>query len=149
LAGTNAGTISNVSATGIVQGGSGSTTGGPVGQNLGSISNSFASVDVGSPSVANLQAGGLVCNNSGTVLLSVRTRNVQAGDASIAGGLVASNSVGGAITSSQACGSVTVGAESVAGGLVGTSAGTIADATASGAVTSTGANSTVGGLAGV
>jgi len=67
LAGTNAGTISNVSATGIVQVGSGSTAGGLVGQNLGSISNSFASVDVGSPNVANLQAGGLVGNNSGMV----------------------------------------------------------------------------------
>src|SRR5215813_4435594 len=148
LAGTNAGTISNVSATGIVQVAGGSTAGGLVGQNLGSISNSFASVDVGSPSVANLQAGGLVGNNSGTVLLSVATGNVQAGDASIAGGLVASNSVSGTITSSQASGSVIVGAESVAGGLVGTSAGAITVSTASGAVTSTGANSTVGGLAG-
>src|SRR5262249_4572146 len=69
LAGTNAGTISNISATGIVQVGSGSTAGGLVGQNLGSISNSFASVAVGSPSVANLQAGGLVGNNSGAILL--------------------------------------------------------------------------------
>src|SRR5262252_7412286 len=43
LAGTNAGTISNVSATGIVQVAGGSTAGGLVGQNLGSISNSFAS----------------------------------------------------------------------------------------------------------
>src|SRR5262245_16998951 len=38
LAGTNEGTISNVSATGIVQVGSGSTAGGLVGQNLSSIS---------------------------------------------------------------------------------------------------------------
>src|SRR5262249_54302573 len=75
-----------------------------VGQNLGSISNSFASVAVGSPSVANLQAGGLVGNNSGAILLSVATGNVQAGDGSIAGGLVASNSVSGTITSSQASG---------------------------------------------
>src|SRR5215475_11142733 len=145
LAGTNAGTISNISATGIVQVGSGSTAGGLVGQNLGSISNSFASVAVGSPSVANLQAGGLVGNNSGAILLSVATGSVQAGDGSIAGGLVASNSVSGTITSSQASGNVTVGAASVAGGLVGANAGTITDSTASGAVTSPGANSTVTG----
>src|SRR5215813_2739617 len=148
LAGTNAGTVSNVSATGIVQVAGGSTAGGLVGQNLGSISNSFASVDVGSPNVANLQVGGLVGNNFATILSSVALGNVQAGNASIAGGLVASNSVSGAITGSQASGNVIVGAESVAGGLVGTSAGAITVSTASGAVTSTGANSTVGGLAG-
>src|SRR6516162_10117149 len=148
LAGTNAGTISNVSATGIVQVAGGSTAGGLVGQNLGSISNSFASVDVGSPNVANLQAGGLVGNNSATIVSSVALGTVQAGDASVAGGLVASNSVSGAITSSQASGNVTVGAASVGGGLVGANAGTITDSTASGAVTSTGANSTVGALVG-
>jgi filamentous hemagglutinin family protein len=148
LAGTNAGTISNISATGIVQVGSGSTAGGLVGQNLGSISNSSASVDVGSPNVANLEAGGLVGNNSATILSSVALGNVQAGDAGIAGGLVASNSVSGAIAGSQASGNVTVGAASVAGGLVGANAGTITDSTASGAVTSTGANSTVGALVG-
>jgi filamentous hemagglutinin family protein len=148
LAGTNAGTISNVSATGIVQVGSGSTAGGLVGQNLGSISNSFASVDLGSPNVANLQAGGLVGNNSGTIRSSIALGNVQAGDASIAGGLVASNSVGGIITSSQASGNVTVAGTSAAGGLVGASVGAITASTASGAVTGTGANSTIGGLAG-
>jgi hypothetical protein len=148
LAGTNAGTVSNVSATGIAQVGSGSTVGGLVGQNLGSISNSFASVDLGSPNVANLQAGGLVGNNSGTIRSSVALGNVQAGDASIAGGLVASNSVAGAITGSQASGNVTVAATSVAGGVVGVSAGVVTTSTASGAVTSIGANSTVGGLVG-
>jgi subtilisin family serine protease len=148
LAGTNAGTISNVSATGIVQVAGGSTAGGLVGQNLGSISNSRASVDVGTPNVANLQVGGLVGNNSATIVSSVALGTVQAGDASIAGGLVASNSVSGAITGSQASGNVTVGAASVGGGLVGANAGTITDSTASGAVTSTGANSTVGALVG-
>src|SRR5215467_6524391 len=148
LAGTNAGTISNVSATGIVQVAGGSTAGGLVGQNMGSISNSFASVDVGSPNVANLQVGGLVGNNSATILSSVALGTVQAGDASVAGGLVASNSVSGAITGSQASGNVTVGAASVGGGLVGANAGSITDSTASGAVTSTGANSSVGALVG-
>jgi len=116
--------------------------------NLGSISSSFASVAVGDPNVANLQAGGLVGSNSGTILSSVATGDVQTGDGSIAGGLVASNSVSGAITGSQASGNVTVGAESVAGGLVGANAGVITGSTASGAVTSTGADSIVGVLVG-
>src|SRR5439155_24230852 len=74
--------------------------------------------------------------------------DVQTGDGSIAGGLVASNSVSGAITGSQASGNVTVGAESVAGGLVGANAGVITGSTASGAVTSTGADNIVGVLVG-
>src|SRR5215813_4169828 len=152
LVGLNSGTIANASATGDVVGVAGTngftTLGGLAAVNTGSISNSFASVAVGSPSVANLQAGGLVGNNSGTILSSVALGNVQAGDASIAGGLVASNSVSGAITGSQASGNVMVAGTSVAGGLVGTSAGAITASTASGTVTSTGANSTVGGLAG-
>src|SRR5262245_42260735 len=152
LVGLNSGTITNASATGDVAGVAGingfTTLGGLAAVNTGSISNSFASVAVGSPSVANLQAGGLVGNNSGTILSSVALGNVQAGDASIAGGLVASNSVGGAITGSRASGNVIVAGTSVAGGLVGTSAGAITASTASGAVASTGANSTVGGLAG-
>src|SRR6516165_2039850 len=152
LVGLNSGTIANASATGDVAGVAGTngftTLGGLAAVNTGSISNSFASVAVGSPSVANLQAGGLVGNNSGTILSSVALGNVQAGDASIAGGLVASNSVGGVITGSQASGNVTVAGTSAAGGLVGASAGAITASTASGAVTSTGANSTVGALVG-
>jgi filamentous hemagglutinin family protein len=152
LVGLNSGTITNAFASGDVTGVAGTngftTLGGLAAVNTGLISNSFASVAVGSPSVANLQAGGLVGNNSGAILLSVATGNVQAGDGSIAGGLVASNSVSGTITSSQASGNVTVGAESVAGGLAGTSAGAITASTALGAVSSTGDNSTIGGLVG-
>src|SRR5262245_59102092 len=152
LVGLNSGTITNASATGDVAGVAGTngftTLGGLAAVNTGSISNSFASVAMGSPSVANLQAGGLVGNNSGTILSSVATGNVRTGDGSTAGGLVASNAVGGVITGSQASGNVMVAGTSVAGGLVGTSAGAITASTASGTVTSTGANSTVGGLAG-
>jgi hypothetical protein len=124
------------------------TLGGLAAVNLGSISSSFVSVAVGGLNVANLQAGGLVGNNSGTILSSVVTGNVQTGDGSIAGGLVASNSVSGAITGSQVSGNVTVGADSAAGGLVGANAGAITGSTASGAVSSAGANSIIGGLAG-
>jgi hypothetical protein len=152
LVGLNSGTITNAFATGDLTGATGTngftTLGGLAAVNLGSISSSFASVAVGGLTVANLQAGGLVGNNSGTILSSVATGNVQTGDGSIAGGLVASNSVSGSITGSQASGNVTVAASSFAGGLVGTSAGAITDSTASGAVSSTGANSNIGGLVG-
>jgi filamentous hemagglutinin family protein len=152
LVGLNIGAIANAFATGDVIGAGGNngftTLGGLAAVNLGSISSSFASVAVGGLNVANLQAGGLVGNNSGTILSSVATGDVQTGDGSVAGGLVASNSVSGSITESQASGNITVAALSFAGGLVGTSAGAITDSTASGAVSSTGDNSTIGGLAG-
>src|SRR5262249_62396446 len=68
LVGLNSGTIANASATGDVVGVAGTngftTLGGLAAVNTGSISNSFASVAVGSPRVANLQAGGLVGNQS-------------------------------------------------------------------------------------
>jgi filamentous hemagglutinin family protein len=154
LVGSNSGTIINAFATGEVTGSAGingfTTLGGLAAVNLGSISNSFASGDVGSSTVANLQAGGLAGTNFGTILSSSALGNVQAGDGSIAGGLVASNLVSGAITASTASGAVTsTGANSTIGGLVGVSAGTITNSTASGAVTSTGADSTIGGLVGV
>jgi hypothetical protein len=152
LVGSNSGTITNAFATGDITGAAGTngftTLGGLAAVNLSLISNSFASGDAGSPNVANLQTGGLVGSNSGTILSSIALGNVQTGDASIAGGLVASNSVTGSITGAHASGNVTVAAASVAGGLVGTSAGAITDSTASGAVSSTGANSTVGALVG-
>jgi filamentous hemagglutinin family protein len=154
LVGSNSGTITNAFATGDVTGSAGingfTTLGALAAVNLGSISNSFASGDVGSSTIANLQAGGLAGNNFGTILSSSALGNVQAGDGSIAGGLVASNSVTGAITNSTASGAVTsTGANSTIGGLVGASAGGITNSAALGAVTSTGANSTVGGLVGV
>jgi hypothetical protein len=87
----------------------------------------------------------LVGNNSGAILSSAALGNVQTGDTSIAGGLVALNSVGGEITSSQASGNVTVGTGSVAGSLVGANNGTIStDSTASGTVTGTGSGTGTG-----
>jgi hypothetical protein len=77
LVGFNSGTITNAFATGDVTGAAGSngitTLGGLAAVNLGSISNSLASGDVGSPNVANLQAAGLVGNNSGTQSRAART----------------------------------------------------------------------------
>ena len=88
LAGTNAGTISNVSATGQVQGGSGSTAGGLVGQNLGTIAGvtvpvltqpcvvgqtcASVAVSVGSNGIG----GGLAGSNSGTITNAFATGDV-------------------------------------------------------------------------
>ena len=109
---------------------------------------------MGSPLVANLQAGGLVGSNFGTIQSSVALGGVQTGDASTAGGLVATNTVcincvnGAAlIQSSSASGNVGVGAASVAGGLVGSGNGTILSSAAGGSVTG-GANSVLGGFIG-
>ena len=119
--------------------------------NLGTITDSHATGDVGAIDVARLTAGGLVGDNSGTILRSFAIGSVRAGDYGTAGGLVGDNGksdfncnscfVGNGqnndakIADSHAIGSVTVGAVSVAGGLVGVSNGTLANSTASGAVT--------------
>ena len=90
----------------------------------------------------------------GTIQSSVALGGVQTGDASTAGGLVATNTVcincvnGAAlIQSSSASGNVGVGAASVAGGLVGSGNGTILSSAAGGSVTG-GANSVLGGFIG-
>ena len=130
------GSITNALATGTVTGAAGvggiTTLAGLAGTNQGLISGSSASGNVGSPLIANLQAGGLVGSNVGTIQSSVALGGVQTGDASTAGGLVATNTVcincvnGAAlIQSSSASGNVGVGAASVAGGLVGSGNGTI------------------------
>ena len=63
LAGTNAGTISNVSVTGTMLVDSGSTWGVQVGQNLGTISNSSAAVSVTIiPSSTGTPSGGTTSN---------------------------------------------------------------------------------------
>ena len=154
----NTGSITNALATGTVTGAAGAggitTLGGLAGTNQGLISGSSASGNVGSPLIANLQAGGLVGSNFGTIQSSVALGGVQTGDASTAGGLVATNTVcincvnGAAlIQSSSASGNVGVGAASVAGGLVGSGNGTILSSAAGGSVTG-GANSVLGGFIG-
>ena len=89
LAGINAGTITNVSATGQVQVGSGSTAGGLVGQNLGTI------VGATLPALTQPCVAGQTC---ASVAMSV-------GSNGIGGGLVGSNS--GTITNAFATGDVT------------------------------------------
>src|SRR6266446_58577 len=137
LAGTNAGTISNVSATGIVQVGSGSTAGGLVGQNLGTGTIAGATV----PALAQTCMAGQTCASVA----------VNVGSNSLGGGLVGSNS--GTITNAFATGDVTgaVGTNgfTTLGGLAAVNLGSISNSFASGNVGSpTVANLQAGGLIG-
>ena len=169
LVALNRGIITNAFATGNVTGATGvdgiTTLGGLVGSNQGrtdagssQIANSFARGNVGGLTIANLQAGGLVGSNAGTIQASAALGNVQTGGGSTAGGFVASNAVGdpncagcpnetALIAGSSARGNVTVGSASVAGGFVGTGDGTILSSSATGTVTG-GGNSVLGGFVG-
>ncbi len=139
LVGENRGTVINSSASGDLNGTSGSVrVGGLVGRNNGTVSNSSASGAVdGLTSV-----GGLVGTNSGTVSNSSASGNM--GDGSQVGGLVGSNS--GNVSTSSASGDVSTDSLDV-GGLVGINDGTVSNSSASGDV-STGSNR-VGGLVGI
>jgi filamentous hemagglutinin family protein len=179
VAGTNAGTIDNVTAHGKVQGGSiiGVVAGGLVGQNgflgphnvAGTITGSQANVTVsvgdggsacpGVPCSFNV-AGGLVGANvaDSNISTSSAQGNVSAGLFATAGGLVGSNGFGnftnGFIVNSSATGNVTITGQGNAGGLVGYNGvgSTILDSQALGDVSSSmsGFQTTaLGGFAGV
>ena len=125
----------------------GRNSGGLVGQNSGTIVVSYATGSVTS-SDASGGAGGLVGQNSGTIVASYATGTVTSSGASgDAGGLVGQNS--GTIVASYATGSVTSsGASGDAGGLVGQNSGTIVASYATGSVTSSGVSGRAGGLVG-
>ena len=165
LAGFNSGIITNAFATGNVTGapgtggvdgeGGSTTLGGLAGVNQGLISNSGAIGKVGGPNVANLQAGGLVGSNSGTIQSSCRTRQRAGGRwqhcrrtgrikfdqqlriaPAACWATVRPTSTSPRSSSSHAFGDVTVGDASVAGGLGREPAtGTIAGSSAIGTVT--------------
>jgi filamentous hemagglutinin family protein len=145
LAGSNAGTLEQVSASGIVSGGrrySNSSTGGLVGANSGTIVAASSQGEVN----GDFQTGGLVGYNTGLVTGGVSTAAV-AGYAYV-GGLVGANETidnVAVIEDGHASGAVN-GVVGV-GGLVGRNlGGRIVASTASGKVTGTGAE--VGGLVG-
>ncbi len=165
VAGSNAGTITGVSASGTVNGLAivGVQAGGLVGQNgtlgpgghAGLITQSSAdvAVTVGNGSACNPgpchfnAAGGLVGSNVGgsTISNSLATGNVIAGNSAWAGGLVGQNgfSTGafGIIQNSYASGNVSaVAPNGAAGGLVGynSNGSTITDSQAFGNVSVTG-----------
>ncbi|QNM88074.1 GLUG motif-containing protein [Aliarcobacter cryaerophilus] len=112
------------------------STGGLVGYNGGTISNSYATGSVN----GNSEVGGLVGYNDGTILNSYATGSVN-GDYSI-GGLVGFN-FDGIISNSYATGSV-VGTDFL-GGFIGSNYGTITNSYATGNVNG---DSDVGGFVG-
>ena len=142
LIGQNAGTVMDSYAIGNVAGAS--PVGGLIGDNSGTIVGSHANVDVLTViySAPGRSAGGLVGTNRSTIVSSYATGNVSGGDS--IGGLVGHNN--GSITGSFAAGSVS-GAERV-GGLVGRSyvRGAITSSYATGDVSGT--NDDIGGLVG-
>ena len=179
LAGSNGGTISNVTVDGTVSGGAmtGVVAGGLVGQNgifgpnssMGAITLSNADVNVtvgngGNFGASGNSAGGLVGNNPGAITDSFASGNVSGGAYTFVGGLVGVNAPSGTIGTanvnvslvSGAIGDVSVSdaTGSGAGGLVGFNFGTITNSIAGGAVT--GGNSSdinhagfIGGLVGL
>jgi hypothetical protein len=147
LAGSNGGTVSNVTVDGTVSHGTannGVVAGGLIGQNAifgpgasaGAIVNSLADVTVTvgnatSGSQGN-SAGGLVGGNPGAITNSIATGDVSGGANSFIGGLVGRNETAGTITGSGlglsgATGNVTISdaTGSGAGGFVGFNFGTI------------------------
>lgn len=134
IAGINNGLISNVTVTsGSVTGGSfqGISAGGLVGQNNGTITQSFSAVGV---TVANGAAGALW---------------------NYAGGIAGQNRAGATIGNSTATGIITGGDDSFTGGLVGQNDGTISNSialgvivTAAGGATDPKAGASFGGLVG-
>ena len=117
--------------------------GGLVGENKGSITNSYSRGNV----TGNDYVGGLLGSNAsgGSVGDSYATGTVSAGDNSNVGGLVGVNA--GNVANAYSNGTVSAGANSNAGGLVGQNAATTGNSYSTAAV-SGGAASSVGGLVG-
>ena len=147
LVGYNGGSISNSYTTGAVSS-TGNTIGGLVGNNAGSISNSYAT---GAVSSTGGTIGGLVGNNAGSISNSYATGAVSVSLAFV-GGLVGGNA--GSISNSYATGMIESSARSAfAGGLVGRGltapAGSISNSYAAGTASSAGSvPGFLGGLAG-
>ena len=130
------GVIKNVSVVNATVTG-GRYVGGLVGENKGTVSNSYSSSNVNGP----FGIGGLVGDNWGSVSNSYATGSVTG--KWLVGGLVGDN--WGSVSNSYATGSVT-GAEFKVGGLVGFNFGSVSNSYATGSVT--GSDEYVGGLVG-
>ena len=143
LVGDNEGSVSNSYATGSV---SGDDVGGLVGNNDGTISNSYAT---GSVSGA-ISVGGLVGFNYGMVSNSYAAGSIDdlGGGINRFGGLAGYND--GTISNSNATGSVNITSGNSVGGLVGynDTAGTITNAYATGGVSVANGGNSLGGLVG-
>jgi filamentous hemagglutinin family protein len=130
LAGSNFGTISNVTATGgSVNGGAlqGVIAGGLVGQNgafmFSAASNALLQTADTSFSSTLVQTPGTISGSQATVAVSVGDgcsgQNCMSGGFNAAGGLVGSNTAGSTIINSSAGGNVAGGSNSAIGGFVG------------------------------
>jgi hypothetical protein len=142
LVGVNRGTISESYAKGAVSGYD--DVGGLLGTNSGSVSGSHATGNVSGGT--GYYVGGLVGESDGvgaTVTTSYATGKVTG--ASYVGGLVGINAYGATISSSYAKGSVS-GTDYDVGGLAGQSSGAVSESYATGSVA--GAGNGVGGLVG-
>ncbi len=116
--------------------------GGLVGENKGSISNSYAQGAV----TGDSQVGGLVGLHLGGTISGSYARNQVVGTAPGVGGLVGVNESNARIVSSHTRQEVRVRGKDQVGGLVGKNMGSISDSYAQGAVTG---DSQTGGLVGV
>ena len=113
--------------------------GGLVGDNKGTIKNSYAALDV---TADGFISGGLVAQNSGTIVNSYASGAVSSNARS--GGLVGINL--GTISNSYATGSVA--AQSEIGGLIGTNSGSVDTSFAAGRLTIIPGGYSIGGLIG-
>jgi hypothetical protein len=158
LAGSNSGTITNVSVSGKVGNLNGNTAlngvkgaiGGLVGFNAvtGNISYSSSLAMIQVAGGGNAFVGGLAGRNGGTITQSSSNGAVSGGDGAFVGGLVGLNDGPGSIKSSHAAGAVSGGNASVLGGLVGMNLGSIDPSYATGTV-STNGTGVLGGLVGI
>ena len=130
------GVIKNVGVVNFTVSGS-SRVGGLVGDNAGTVSNSYSSSNVNGP----FGIGGLVGENWGAVSNSYSTGSVTG--KWLVGGLVGDN--WGSVSNSYSTGSVTV-TEFKVGGLVGFNSGTVSNSYSTGSVS--GSDEYVGGLVG-
>jgi filamentous hemagglutinin family protein len=153
LVGYNGGVVYGSSVTGKISGGEDSTTGGLVGINWGTVTDSYSKAAV-SEVAGGGSVGGLVGDNEELISDSYATGKVSGGSEDIVGGLTGSNEnqngIPVSIENSYATGDVS-GSNSTIGGLGGliglSQGGKIEYAYATGKVT--GKNSYVGGVIGV
>jgi hypothetical protein len=158
LAAQNEGTISHITATGVIEASGGSASvGGLAGSNEeATISKSALAMNI-SVGDGRYMAGGLVGDAIGepqalsSVDKSFSTGAVSGGDGTMVGGLIGRN-LSGSISNSYATGAVSGGNNAIMGGLIGVQAGSdpapvLTSSYSTGAVNS-GSGATVGGLIG-
>ncbi|MDO8262573.1 MAG: GLUG motif-containing protein [Gallionella sp.] len=129
----------------------GSSVGGLVGNNAGTITNSYVSNGFVNVTGAYSSVGGLVGGNSGTVSNSYVSAGSVHGEYSAVGGLVGANTGAGMIDKSYVSNVSVVNAatwSASVGGLVGNNAGTISNSYVNGGTVASLSSGAVGGLAG-